>query len=59
MESPNKIQLILATMILGIAFSMAGAYAIHDFNTRANDATSQVLRDCGINPINGGSLNAR
>lgn len=59
MESPNKIQLILATMILGIAFSMASAYAIHDFNTRANDATSQVLRSCGIDPVTGGSINAR
>lgn len=59
MESPNKIQLIIATMVLGIAFSLAAAFAINDFNVRSNDAHAQILRSCGIDPVTGGSLNAR
>lgn len=50
-------QKLLLVIILSVAFTCSAMYAVHEFQTLSNDETSSILRSCGINPINGSSIN--
>lgn len=49
----EKIQELLAVIFVGILLVGASDWAMNDIAQRAENETSQVLRESGINPMNG------